>query len=147
DDSTVLLSINRTIAIICIWVITFMVRAIISSKNETAKNNWIREKAGLLSEKIRGELTTSEVGQGLLSFFSETIEAHVGALYIREETKPVLHFLTGHAYDLENIKKTIPFGDGLLGQTAISRKLTLASPLSSDHLRIKSSLGNSSPNH
>lgn len=147
DDSTVLLSINRTIAITCIWVITFMVRAIISSKNETAKNNWIRENAGLLSEKIRGELTTSEVGQGLLSFFSETIEAHVGALYIREETKPVLHFLTGHAYDLENIKKTIPFGDGLLGQTAISRKLTLASPLSSDHLRIKSSLGNSSPNH
>lgn len=147
DNTKEILSINRTIAIICIWVITFMVKAIIASKNEMARSNWIKETAASLNEKIRGELTTLEVGRKLLLFFSETIEAHVSAIYAREESQTVLSFLAGHGHDSDNVKKTVSFGDGLLGQAAIDKKLIIASPLKEDHLRVKTSLGNSQPNH
>lgn len=142
-----ILSINRSIAIICIWIVTYMVVLIIESKNTLARSNWIKENSNLLSENIRGEFTTKEVGEKLLLFLFEKVSSEISTIYVREEYKQELKLLSSFSCDTNDLKKVISFNEGLIGQVASTKKLLIVSPLSEMHLKVKTSLGDSSPNH
>ena len=136
---------NRIYAIITIWFVGYFVKMIVTSRNQTERTNWLRVGVNNLAETIRGELTSKEVGQKLLLFLSEFLNAKISAIYLRDKNN--LNFLTGHAYDMNSAKKVIKLGDGALGQSALDKKIVEFSPLADDHIKVTTSLGTSPISH
>ena len=137
---------NRLFSIIAMWVVTYQVREIIKNRNETFVATWIRSSVNELAEKIRGELSVKEVSDHILTFLRQKIDSKISALYVKENNK-TLKFLTGLAFEPQENKQVIKIGEGLLGQTAVSKKiLTLATP-TEEHLKVSSALGTSSTAH
>jgi CheY-like chemotaxis protein len=136
---------NRSFTIITLWAVAVLVRTIIITKNQVERNNWLRDSAQKLAEIIRGELTTREVSEGILTFLADLFHGKVGSLYLKAEKDNVLNFIAGHAYTPDHARRVMPLDDSLLGQTAKARKIRLISKLPTDYIKISSSLGEGTP--
>lgn len=146
DISVEITRLNRLFSIISMWVVSYQVKEIIKNRNATFTTSWIRAAMVDLTERIRGELGVKEISNRILFFLNEKIEAKISALYIKENSKD-LTYLTGHAFSPEENKKNIPVGEGLVGQAVIDKKILTLSSLSSEHVKVSSSLGESTITH
>jgi CheY-like chemotaxis protein/signal transduction histidine kinase len=134
---------NRSFTIITLWAVAFLVQTIIKTRNEVERNNWLKDSATKLAEVIRGELTTKEVAEGVLTFLASLFSGKAGTVYVKVENKKVLEFIAGHAYIPEQSKLRINYGDGLLGQAALDKKFLYINELPKNYLKLSSSLGES----
>lgn len=133
---------NRLFAIIAMWVVSWLVRLIIIGRNNVEETSWIKSSTSELVSLIRGELTVEEISQNIMDFFSKKISFKVGAVYLKRESSAAFYFVEGFAFKPEDSKSVILPGEGLIGQVAVSKKITLISPLKS-HLKFTSALGES----
>ncbi len=144
---SVLPFINRSFAIICLWVVAFLVRYIIIQRNKTDRNTWLKDSMNTAAASIRGELTPKEVSDNILGFFAHATQFNVGALFIRKEQTPYYHFLSGHAFSPESEKEVIIAGEGLLGQTAIDQKVKIITPIDNYKISMNTGLGETELHH
>lgn len=147
DVDSEITQLNRLFSIVAMWVVSYLVKVIISNRNVVEKSAWIKTNINNLSATIQGELSVDEVGKKILAFFAENIDAKVSALYTIDESRKNLSYLASYAYDAGSLKKTIAVGDGLIGQSAQEKKLTVISPIHQEHIKVKSALGESSSQH
>lgn len=140
-----LASLNRSFAVVTLWMVAILVRQIIVTRNKVERSVWLRNGASKLAENIRGELTSQEVAEEILANVSKFLDSKVGALFIKEENAPYLKFKSGNAWTPTDEKTRIALGDGLLGQAAKDKKSIKVTHLSETHLKLKSALGESLP--
>lgn len=139
--------INRSFAIICMWVVAFLVRYIIIQRNKSENSSWIKDSANTAAASIRGELSPKEVSDNILTFFAQTTDFKVGALFIRKEHSPYFHFISGHAFSPESEKEVVISGEGLLGQTAVDQKVKIITPIDNYKISMNTGLGESELHH
>src|SRR3989344_3042233 len=65
--------INRIYAGITLWVMAFLARKIIITKNETDDRSWLRSGLNLLTSKMRGEKDAHELAHETLCFLADYI--------------------------------------------------------------------------
>ena len=107
---------------------------------------FLREGQITLSDKMRGEQDVSRLGQSVLSHLAPFLNAQMGAFYCITEKKTFKR-VSGYAYaKLENKEETIALGEGLVGQTALEKRLILLENVPAGHFgKIRSALGESTP--
>ena len=108
--------------------------------------DYLREGQIALSERMRGEQIISRLGQSILSHLVPFTNAQIGAFYVVSDDKK-LQRVSGYALaDNDVAKKTIEFGEGLIGQVALEKRSLLVENVPSAYFnKIKSSLGEMAP--
>ena len=81
------------------------------------KEMWIRAGQTDLSDRLRGEQRLDSLGEKILAFLAEYLNALVGAIYIRDRAGTFRRFAS-HALSPANADDVVRPGDGLLGQAA-----------------------------
>jgi CheY-like chemotaxis protein/signal transduction histidine kinase len=137
---------NRVIVVATLWAATGIGYLFIRNKLIVRRQEWLQSGQTQLSKKMGGDQQLPELGENVLRFLSEYLDAHAGAFYI-EDGSSFRRFATYAVPAPGNIPERIEPGDGLLGQAVKDRRTFLARDVPQGYLTIGSSLGRSRPRH
>jgi CheY-like chemotaxis protein len=136
---------NRTFATIVLWAFAFQTRMTIITRQSLRKDDWIRTAQSILSQRVLGELSLSDVGERVTSFISEYLGASVGALYARQDATGAV-FIGGYAVPAEHpARVNIAANEGLIGQALKDRKVIHLKSVPAGELEITGALGTIRP--
>jgi CheY-like chemotaxis protein/signal transduction histidine kinase/HAMP domain-containing protein len=117
--------------------------------DERDRQDRIKTKQAGLSEALWGELHLAMAAQRTLSFLAQVTGARAGALYLADDDG-TLRLESRYALAPADSQDGAPVasvrpGEGLLGQASLADDVVVIDDLPSDHLRIRSALGDSAP--
>ncbi|MBI9012767.1 MAG: response regulator [Clostridiales bacterium] len=101
--------------------------------------NWIKTAQNDLNKVIREPESIEGLSDNILRYISEYINAEVGLLYINDDEELKLTG-TYAVSSQDDIKPTMQFGEGIIGQCALEKKVKRLKT-SSHYLNIESGLG------
>jgi len=110
---------------------------------EEESNRWLQQGIEQLSETMRGNQISTDLSDNIVAFVSNYLNAKVGSLYIVKEQE--LELAGGFAFVPHFGNQVIAFGDGLVGQSAISKQVMMITEVPEDYASISSSLGEITP--
>jgi signal transduction histidine kinase/CheY-like chemotaxis protein/CHASE3 domain sensor protein len=99
-----------------------------------------------LSVAVLGDKQTTELGESVLKFLAEYLDAHAGALFLREGNG----YRRVAAYGIhegDGTPQFVGFDDGLIGQAAKDRRTVLMRDVPEGYLTVSSGLGHGRPRH
>ncbi len=108
-----------------------------------AEQDWIRSGVAELNNRMRGDLTITELSSAVLTFLAGYLDAPVGALFVADDDGR-LQRTAGYAYTPPRPEDGgFAPGEGLVGQAALDKKPLLLRQVPADHvnLTIDSGLG------
>jgi len=111
-------------------------------KEEEGKQ-WLQRGVETLSQTMRGNQISTDLSDNIVAFVSHYLNAKVGSMYIVKEQE--LELAGGFAFVPHFGNQVIAFGDGLVGQIAITKQHMMVTELPEDYASISSSLGEISP--
>ena len=121
--------------------------AVMTSRDYRARetNAWLRAGQMGLSARLQGEQRLDQLGEKVLAFLADYLDAQVGAVYVVEHDGRYRR-VAGYAVapHSENVDALRP-GDGLLGQAAKENRALHVRDVPDDYLSISSSLGRGKP--
>jgi CheY-like chemotaxis protein/CHASE3 domain sensor protein len=109
--------------------------------------SWIRAGQGFLGARLQGIQRVDDLGDRVVSFLAEYLDAAVGAVLVAEADG---RFTRCGAYGLkmeDDANHSGRTGHGLVGQAAREKRILHLSELPADYLPVNSSLGAGKPRH
>lgn len=100
---------------------------------------WLQEGVVKLSETMRGNQISTDLSDNIVSFVCCYLNAKIGSLYIVKDQE--LELAGGFSFVPQLNNQTIEFGEGLVGQAAISKSIMTINDLPSDYMSVGSSMG------
>ena len=118
--------------------------AAMSSRDFRARETqaWLRTGQMTFSATVQGEQRLDVLGEQVLSFLADYLDAQVGALYLSESHSRLQRF-AGYAIPTEQLRDTIHPGEGLLGEAAREKRALHVREVPEGYLTVASSLGRS----
>lgn len=111
--------------------------------------NWLNGNMARITDLLRGVGSNEQVSQLFISEFAPIIGVNYGAVYLLDEDKHPDELKCYGAYAFDggdsNSKSTFKIGEGLVGQSALDKKVIELSEAPEGYLRIGSGLGYSTP--
>ncbi|MCC5920965.1 MAG: PAS domain S-box protein [Cyclobacteriaceae bacterium] len=112
------------------------------------ERNWIVKGVADIGEILRRHQNLGEMGDEIISFTTETINAIQGALYVTENLDNVdnyknlhLDLVSSYAYHKKKyLKAKFRFAEGLVGQAAVEKDTILRTEVPHDYVSITSGL-------
>ena len=136
---------NRSFALVVIWCVAFLTRQVVASRRRMHKRDWLSSAQAGLSEVVQGEKRVDELAKAVVEFLAGYMDAQIGALYAHDG-KGSLKRVGGYALDVEQLEgRTFGMGEGLVGQAAQARRVTLVTQLPGGYARVRSGVGASDP--
>ena len=77
---------NRAFGVAVVWVLAFMVRAIVEGRNRNEAEEWVRGVQARLLEQMQGDPTVQEIAERSLATLCEMMDATIAALYASDGT-------------------------------------------------------------
>jgi signal transduction histidine kinase/DNA-binding response OmpR family regulator len=105
---------------------------------------WIRTGESLLGTRIEGEKQPEALGEEVLGFLADYLDAKVGAAYVRDDDG-LYRRVAGYALDAATLAQPVRPGEGLLGQAAKEGRTIRVSDVPEGYLAVASALGRASP--
>lgn len=102
--------------------------------------NWLQEGSVRIGDAIRGERDLSRLSSNLLNCLVEYLKAPIATIYINTTGS----FTLASSYAVGNAPKQFSLGEGLIGQAAKNKKISVITDLPPDFI-VSSSLGKSLP--
>ncbi|MFL6620305.1 MAG: response regulator [Povalibacter sp.] len=126
-------------------LVLISIAALTTSRDYRARERqvWLRTTVGKFSTQVQGEQRLEKLGDAVLSFLADHLDAQVGVAYIATSDVIFERFAAyasntpGHA--------PIRTGEGLLGQAAKDRRLLCIDDVPENYLLVNSTLGKASP--
>ncbi|MEP7260006.1 MAG: response regulator [Usitatibacter sp.] len=118
---------------------------VMSSRDYRARvrSTWIRTGEGLLASRVQGDKRPEALGQEVLEFLGQYLDAKVGAAYVRTDDGRYRR-IAGYALDTATLAEGFRAGEGLLGEAARQGRAIIASGVPEGYLPIASALGKAS---
>jgi CheY-like chemotaxis protein/CHASE3 domain sensor protein len=122
------------------------VAAVLSSRDYRARETqiWLRAGQVGLASRVQGEQRLEKLGEGVLAFIAEYLDAQVGAIYAAQSDGSFRRFAT-FAGPPDTQQVELRPGDGLLGQAAKDNRALRIRNVPDDYLPITSALGRGRP--
>jgi len=120
--------------------------ALLSQRATTARQRqeWLQNgKLGLATATF-GDQPFAQLGDSVLRFLTQYVDAHAGAFFVRQEAHFRRIATVGVPHDSAIAERFEP-GDGLLGQAAVEHKVIRIDNVPDGYLTIGSGLGRSQP--
>jgi signal transduction histidine kinase/CheY-like chemotaxis protein/HAMP domain-containing protein len=123
-----------------------MTNALKSLKDQTNYQDWIKSGQNLINEKMRGDLEIRDLASNIITSLANYVEAEIGAIYVYNKSESKLKMAGSYAYTLrKGVNDEVSLGEGLVGQSALEKKLISITDIPEDYIRISSGLGESAP--
>ncbi|MEJ1963238.1 MAG: response regulator [Gammaproteobacteria bacterium] len=116
--------------------------AIMTSRDFRAREtqSWLRSGQFTFSRRIQGEQRLDKLGNHVLEFLAEFLDAKVGALYIAESPATLRRF-AGYALPAGQHDPLVSAGESLLGQALLQNRTLHVKEVPEGYLSVNSSLG------
>jgi len=116
--------------------------ALMTSRDYRAREThaWLRAGQMELSATTQGEQRMEQLGDNVLKFLADYLNAQVGALYIAQEAGDYRR-VAGYALAPAHVNSSLRPGDGLLGQAVKQRRALRVRDVPDNYLPVASSLG------
>lgn len=119
-----------------------MAESLAFSFGKLSDNEWLQRGVASLNEKMVGEKDLHVLTSQIIEFTTAYTGSHVGALYLRQKDMLVLH--GGYAL-LDNTRKEIPVGQGIVGQALLAEHEILIEDVDPDYVTVSYATGNIRP--
>jgi signal transduction histidine kinase/CheY-like chemotaxis protein/CHASE3 domain sensor protein len=119
--------------------------AVAASRDFRARQaqTWIRSGQMGLSEQMQGDQSLEKLGNNLLGFLADFVQAQVGAVYIADAGQ--YRRFAAYAIPADGPQAVRP-GDGLVGQAAKDKRALRVRDVPAGYLPISSGIGTGTPN-
>lgn len=111
--------------------------------------NWLNSNMARITDLLRGIGSAEQVSQLFISEFAPIIGVNYGAVYLHDENKhpDELRCYGTYAFDggESECRTSFKVGEGLIGQSALDKKVIELSEAPDNYLKIGSGLGSSTP--
>jgi signal transduction histidine kinase/DNA-binding response OmpR family regulator len=111
---------------------------------DRANTVWIQNGLAGLGDELRGELEPQEVASRTVEYLARYVEAPVGALYHGPERGPY-ELLGGYALPAGSAPRAFSRGDGLVGEAASRKTITIIAGGAGSQLTLRSGLVDAAP--
>ena len=136
---------NRMFGFATIWSSALISRQFIAGRLAIRHQDWLRTAQTELAERMQGEPTLAQLGQNVLGFLGDYLNAHVGALYALEGWDAYVR-VAQHALDPASAGPArVRPGEGLVGQCAHDRRLLHLREVPAKYLNLSSGVGGHAP--
>jgi len=117
-----------------------LIKNLKKSKQHSEAQIWLQKGITQLNDKIRGDLSLSELSSNTVTFLCQYLGAPIGAFYVVDDNQIKLmgSFSFVHRKSLSNDFNT---GEGLVGQAVLERQSIILSEIADDYMTIQSGLG------
>jgi CheY-like chemotaxis protein/CHASE3 domain sensor protein len=105
---------------------------------------WVRAGQMGLSARIQGEQRLETLGDNVLGFLADYLDAQVGAVFVTETENRLLR-IAGYAIPEGMQDAAVQHGEGLLGQAVKENRVLHVRDVPEDYLAVGSSLGRGKP--
>lgn len=123
-----------------------MTASLKSLEESNSYSDWLKSGQNLLNIKMRGDQNVYQLSNIVITTLSDYVGANVGAVYIYDSNKNNLKMCGSYAYSVrKTLNDFIELGEGLVGQTALEKKIISITDIPVDYIRIESSLGSAPP--
>ena len=121
--------------------VAYLVRTAILTRQ---RQEWLQSGQIGISDAMSGEQRVGQLGESVLKFLAEYLDAHAGAFFIKDGEQ-YRRIATYGVPLIEGAPERFNFSDGLLGQAAKDGKTFLVRDVPEGYLKIGSALGKGNP--
>lgn len=121
-----------------------MAEALQSSFTQLEDKDWMQTGIADLNDKMVGDKAITTLCSDILVAVAEHTKSAVGAFYIAENQQ--LQLVSGYALDIQEKKKKLMPGEGLVGQAFVSKKTIILEKIPKDENTISYASGQTKPN-
>ncbi|WP_410512364.1 response regulator [Paenibacillus sp. BR2-3] len=110
--------------------------------------SWLNANVARVTELLRGVNSLDQIAQTFISEFTPVLEAHFGALYLKDSKQPDMLRISGsYARDGVIIKpgESFALGQGLVGQSALDKQPIKLESTPDNYITVSSGLGEAQP--
>ncbi len=124
-------------------LVLITVSALLTSRDFRARmvQAWVRNGQAQLASRLQGEQRLEVLGDTLLAFLADYMNAQIGAAYVAQPDGR-FHRFAGYAISATD---TLRPGEGMLGQAAKNNRVLHVTNVPKDHLQVASGTGASQP--
>lgn len=116
-------------------------------QRQEKERDWLKTGKAELSDRMRGEQDLAALARNIISYLCVRLDAKIGALYLARNNN-LLQLAGSYAHaKIENPSNQFKFGEGLIGQAALTKESNLISDVPDDYMKITSGLGEAAPRH
>ncbi|HYC33837.1 MAG TPA: response regulator, partial [Gemmatimonadales bacterium] len=125
-----------------------MIRNLRDTTRKNMEQDWLKTNLAKFSRMLQGQRDLAAVSQLILSDLAPLVTAHHGVFYVVDSStdEPTIKLLASYAYkDRKHVSSEFRFGEGLVGQCAMERRMLLVNSVPGDYIQISSGLGEAPP--
>ena len=117
---------------------------LIETEQRDAERNWIVTGVAEISEILRSHDTIDELGDAVISYITEKIDAIQGAFYVvndDDQEEPFIEMKSAYAYHKKKyINANFRFAEGLVGQAAVEKDFILRTEIPDEYVTVTSGI-------
>ncbi len=124
-----------------------MIRNLKETTQINTAQDWLKTHMAKFSRMLQGQRDLLTVSRKVLSDLAPLVNAQYGVFYLADDHEdPTLRLLATYAYKPRKGQPTeIRFGEGLVGQCAIEKQMSLLNNLPDNYVHVSSGLGSAPP--
>lgn len=112
----------------------------IHSENES----WLQNGISRLDDQMRGNYSVRELSERIITYLCGFLHVEMGSVYVYDEVLDHLELTGSMGIELEEMKKILKTGEGLIGQAAVQKSLQIINAKEKFH-KLYSSVGEMAP--
>lgn len=118
--------------------------SLVETEQGDTERNWIVTGVAEISEILRSHNTIDELGDAVIAYITEKIDAIQGAFYVVNDDDPndiFIEMKSAYAYHKKKyIDANFKFAEGLVGQAAVEKDFILRTEIPEDYVTITSGI-------
>ncbi|MCW4470585.1 response regulator [Flavobacterium sp. MFBS3-15] len=122
-----------------------MAVALDSSFTSLSEKEWLQTGIAELNKVMIGEKTPEQLTRDVITYIANYTGSSAGIVYLPEGE--LLYPVGGFSYMADRNRESIPFGEGLTGQAALSGKILELKGVAPEDVKISYALGEVKPKH
>ncbi|MED4224881.1 CHASE3 domain-containing protein [Neobacillus cucumis] len=114
------------------------------------KHNWVQKSLTDISTLYQGITDINELTRLFINKLTPLLGAAYGVVYLRRNQGGEIDFVKVAGYaitDDDLVKSRFKFGEGIVGQAALDKRIFLIDQIPEDHFKITTGLGTSNPSN
>ncbi|HLA63001.1 MAG TPA: histidine kinase dimerization/phospho-acceptor domain-containing protein, partial [Rhodothermales bacterium] len=138
--------INRVFGVLTVWTVAAIGYQYVRSKVAVRRQEWLQAARTGLSERIAGDPRLDRLGNDVLRFLAEYLDAQAGVFYAEHDED--FERVAGYAVPAgAAVPERFASGEGLLGQAAADKRAFVVHDVPEGYLAVGSALGSATPRH
>ncbi len=118
--------------------------SLIETEQQDTERNWIVTGVAEISEILRSHDTIDELGDAVIAYITEKIDAIQGAFYVVNDDNPADKFIemkSAYAYHKKKyMQANFKFAEGLVGQAAVEKDYILRTEIPDEYVSVTSGI-------